>query len=144
MGLMLASGSVLAQSKSSYYRQWKTIDDETNKPKSVVQIYERNGKMYGKIIKLFRTPDQDQNHKCKECDEDEPRYMKPIIGMEIITDMECDSGDKEWEDGEIIDPASGSTYESAVWIDVDTGNLKVRGYKYFFYRTQTWLPYNGN
>ena len=32
---------------------WKTIDDETGKPKSFVQIYEYQGKYYGKIVKLI-------------------------------------------------------------------------------------------
>ena len=37
---------------------WKTIDDETEKARSHVQIYEKDGKYYGKIIKLLnRTPD---------------------------------------------------------------------------------------
>ncbi|MEM7655878.1 MAG: response regulator [Bacteroidota bacterium] len=38
---------------------WKTIDDETNKAKSLVEIYEQDGKLYGKVIKLFREPSED-------------------------------------------------------------------------------------
>ncbi|MEM6299790.1 MAG: argininosuccinate synthase domain-containing protein [Bacteroidota bacterium] len=33
--------------------KWKTIDDTTGKPKSVVEIFESDGKYYGKIIKYL-------------------------------------------------------------------------------------------
>ena len=33
---------------------WTTIDDDTNEPKSVVQIYEHNGKVFGRVVKLFK------------------------------------------------------------------------------------------
>ena len=29
--------------------KWKTIDDKTGKPKSIVEVYEKSGKIYGKI-----------------------------------------------------------------------------------------------
>ena len=41
----LIAASLNAQSITG---QWKTIDDETGKPRSVVQIEERDGKFYGK------------------------------------------------------------------------------------------------
>ncbi|MEG1114635.1 MAG: DUF2147 domain-containing protein, partial [Janthinobacterium sp.] len=42
---------------------WKTIDDATGKPKSLVVITENNGVLQGKIDKLFRAPNEDQNPK---------------------------------------------------------------------------------
>lgn len=37
--------------------KWKTIDDNTGKPKSIVEIYKKSDeKYYGKVIKLFREP----------------------------------------------------------------------------------------
>ena len=67
---------------------WKTIDDETGKPKSVVKIYIQDGKLYGDIVKLFRKPGEDPDPICDKCDEDDPRYNQKILGMTIITDME--------------------------------------------------------
>src|SRR4051812_29458454 len=89
--------------------KWKTIDDETGKPRSIVEIFERDGKVHGKIIKLFREPQEDQDPICTECDEDDPRYRKKIIGMEILTGMVKD--DDDYEDGEILDPKSGKVYD---------------------------------
>ena len=117
--------------------KWITIDDETGDRKSVVEIYEQDGKVYGKIIKLYRKPGEDPDPLCKECDDDDPRYMKKIIGMVIMNDMEKD--DDVWRDGTILKPDTGTVYDCKIWRDGD--NLKVRGYVAFFYRTQTWLPY---
>jgi hypothetical protein len=33
--------------------KWKTIDDETGKAKSIVEIYEKSGKIYGKVIEII-------------------------------------------------------------------------------------------
>ena len=115
--------------------KWKTIDDETGKPRSIVEIFERDGKVHGKIIKLFREPQEDQDPVCTGCDDDDPRYKKKIIGMEILTGMVKD--DNEYEDGEILDPKSGKVYDCKIW--VDGKDLKVRGYIGPFFRTQTWL-----
>ena len=118
------------------FGKWKTIDDETGKPKSIVEITEKDGKAYGKILKLFRGPDEDPDPICDECTDH--RKDQKVIGMTIVTEMEKD-GD-EWEDGEILDPKNGKVYDCKMW--VEDGNLMVRGYIAFFYRTQTWLPVN--
>lgn len=116
------------------FGKWKTIDDETGKPKSIVEITEKDGKAYGKILKLFREPGEDPDPICDDCTDH--RKDKKVIGMTIVTDMVKDGS--EWEDGEILDPKNGKVYDCKMW--VEDGNLKVRGYIAFFYRTQTWLP----
>ena len=117
------------------FGKWKSIDDNTNKPKSIVEITEKDGKAYGKIIKLFREPDEDQDPICDDCKDH--RKDQKVLGMTIITDMIKD--DNEWEDGEILDPKDGKIYDCKIWLAED-GTLKVRGYIAFFFRTQTWLP----
>ena len=115
--------------------KWKTIDDETNEPKSIVEVFERDGKIFGKIVKLFRKPGEDQDPVCDDCEEDDPRYKKKIIGMEIMRDMVLAEG--EYEGGDILDPNNGKVYRCRIW--VEGNDLKVRGYWGPFYRTQTWL-----
>ena len=118
------------------FGQWKTIDDETNKPKSIVEIYEQDGKAYGKIIELFRGPDEDPDPICDECTD--YRKDKKVLGMVIINEMEQD--DDEWNSGEILDPKNGKVYDCKIWREGD--KLMVRGYVAFFFRTQTWLKVN--
>lgn len=130
--------SICAFAQSDVTGKWKTIDDETGKEKSIVDIYEKDGKIYGKITKLFRGPDEEQDPICDECPGD--RKNEKIIGMEIIRGMEWDAGDEEYDEGEIMDPEDGKTYDCVIWREGD--ELKVRGYVAFFYRTQTWEKVN--
>jgi uncharacterized protein (DUF2147 family) len=114
--------------------KWKTIDDETGEPKSIVEVFERDGKLFGKIVKLFRKPGEDQDPVCDDCEEDDPRYMKKLIGMEILRNMERDG--TEYDGGDILDPKNGKVYKCKIW--VEGKDLKMRGYIGPFYRTQTW------
>lgn len=122
--------------------KWKTIDDETGKAKSIVEIYQKEGQLYGKVVELLnRGADEEQNPICDDCDTDDPRYNEPVIGMEILKSMEKD-GD-EWKDGTILDPKKGKVYDCKIWINEDDSDqLMVRGYVAFFYRTQTWYRMN--
>ncbi len=132
--MFLAMSSTLFAQKDPIIGKWKTIDDETGEPKSIVEIYMRNGKFYGRVDSLFRKPGEDPNPKCDKCPEDDPRYNKPVLGMEIIKDMVKD-GD-EYVGGTILDPKKGKIYRCKLWIE--DGKLMVRGYLAIFYRTQTW------
>lgn len=115
--------------------KWKTIDDETGEEKSVVEFYKRDGKVYGKIVKLFRKEGQDPDPVCTECPKDDPRHEKKIIGMEIIKDLQKD-GD-EYVEGTVLKPDEGQIYKCKIWLD--DGKLNIRGYWGFFYRTQEWV-----
>lgn len=133
--LIFTGYGILAQ---SVVGKWKTIDDNTGKTRSIVEIYIKDGKLYGKVLKTFPEPGEDPNPKCTECDDDDHRKNKPVIGMVIITGLEKD-GD-EWEgDDAILDPENGEVYDCEIWLDEDNPDrLKVRGYIAFFFRTQTW------
>lgn len=117
--------------------QWKTIDDETGKAKSIVQIYKKtDGKLYGKIVKLFREKGEDPDPICDDCTD--YRKNKKIIGMEIITGLEQD-GNEWYADDAILDPANGKIYDCKIWLEPsDNSVLNVRGYIGWFFRTQTW------
>lgn len=110
---------------------WKTIDDETGKAKSIVELYERDGMLYGKVVDLLLKPD---DSVCKKCKGD--LKSKPIVGMEIVSALELDGN--EYQGGEILDPENGKHYRCSMWLEGD--ELKVRGYIGFFFRTQTWFP----
>jgi uncharacterized protein (DUF2147 family) len=126
----------LSGQTQSIVGKWRTIDDETGKPKSVVEITEKNGKYYGKVIRLFRDANEEQDPVCNECPTDDDRYKKKIIGMEILRNLIKD--EDEYSEGTIIDPNNGKIYRCKVWLDGD--NLKLRGYLGPFFRTQTWQP----
>lgn len=138
LGLVWFLFPVLAVAQSSVLGQWKTIDDESGEPRSVVEIFQKNGKLHGKIIKLFRKAGEDPDPVCDKCSDQDPRYKKKIIGMEILQGLGAD-GD-EYAGGQILDPNNGKVYRCKVWLE--NGSLKLRGYIGPFFRTQTWLKFS--
>ena len=113
--------------------KWKTVDDETGKPKSVVEIYKQDGKIYGKVVEIVDPAKRDAT--CTECPGD--AKGKPIMGLVILKDLKKDG--KEYNGGTIMDPNNGKVYKS--YIELDGANkLKVRGYIGFSLlgRTQSW------
>jgi phosphoribosylformylglycinamidine (FGAM) synthase PurS component len=59
--------------------KWQTIDDESGKPKSIIEIYSVEDVLEGKIIELL---DLDSSSICKECKDE--RANKPLVGMVIL------------------------------------------------------------
>jgi uncharacterized protein (DUF2147 family) len=121
-----------AWAQQSFTGTWKTIDDDTKKAKSHVEIYKSGNKFSGKVTKLLADA---STSKCDKCTGD--RHNKPIEGMVILENMVQDG--KELEDGKILDPKNGKWYTCKMWLkDGDPNTLVVRGYLFGFYRTQYW------
>ncbi|MCC7704365.1 DUF2147 domain-containing protein [Janthinobacterium sp. GW460P] len=116
---------------------WKTIDDTTGKPKAIVRITENNGVLQGKIEKLLRGPEEDQNPKCVQCKD--ANKDQPIIGLVMLTGLKQDGN--EWSGGQILDPADGKVYKTKAELIEGGTKLKVRAYVGIpmIGRTQTWL-----
>ena len=113
--------------------KWKTIDDETGKAKSIVEIYERSGKIYGKIVDIV--DNEKKKSLCTACTGEEKN--KPVMGLVIIKGLKKDG--KEYNSGKILDPTSGKLYKCFMALD-GNDKLNVRGYigVALFGRTQTW------
>jgi len=114
--------------------KWKSIDDETGQAKSIVEIYEKSGKVYGKIIDIVN-PAKRKN-LCIKCSGENKNA--PILGMIIIKDLVKD-GD-EYNSGKILDPSKGEEYKCLIALD-GKDKLKVRGFIGFSLlgRTQYWF-----
>lgn len=116
--------------------KWVTVDDETGKKKSIVELYKSNGKLYGKITFLYPKEGREDNPKCKLCTDD--RKDLPLLGLQVVRGLVWDGS--EWEDGTIVDPKDGKIYSLKMWLDEDNPDyLNVRGYIGPFYRTQKWF-----
>ncbi|TPG32081.1 DUF2147 domain-containing protein [Flavobacterium pectinovorum] len=113
--------------------KWKTIDDETGEAKSVVEIYEKSGKLYGKVVEILRA-----DHKkdvCVKCDGADKN--KPILGLVIINGLKKDGS--EYSGGTILDPTNGKKYKCYIALE-SADKLKLRGYVgiSIMGRTQYW------
>lgn len=120
----------LSMSAQDIFGEWQTINNK-GEEKSIVKIYEENGVVYGKIVKIN---DQSKvNALCTKCEGDDNN--KPILGLIIIKDAVKDG--KYYKGGTILDPQNGNTYKLRLAIN-DKGQLQVRGYLGFIYSTQYW------
>ncbi len=124
---------VLTAYSQSIFGQWKTIDDETKQAKSIVKIYEKDGKAYAQIVRLL--DESKRASLCVECSG--KNKNQPIEGLVIINGLEKD-GD-EWNGGKILDPKTGKKYKCYISLE-SADKLKVRGYVGFALlgRTQYW------
>ncbi|MCH2488855.1 MAG: DUF2147 domain-containing protein [Flavobacteriales bacterium] len=132
ISLIMAMVSITT-SAQSVVGKWKTIDDVSGDAKSIVEIYEENGKIYGKVVDILK--EERRNALCTECEGADKD--KPILGLKIIRGLEKD-GD-EYNDGKILDPENGKLYKCYIELEEDD-KLKVRGYIGFSLlgRTQYW------
>lgn len=134
---LLIIGFALTIGFNSYgqtiFGKWKTYDEDTGKEKSIVEIYEQNGKAYAKILELLE--EGKENSLCENCSG--AKKDKPIKGMEIIDGLSKD--DDEWNDAKILDPKTGKEYKCYIILE-ENDKLKVRGYIGFSLvgRTQYW------
>ncbi len=138
--LLLAGLSLTAIAASvgslSPVGNWRTIDDKTHRPKSIVSIAEKDGVFSGTVAKIIDPAKQDA--KCEKCAADDPRKDQPVLGMAILTGLKQE-GDGVYGGGKILDPDNGKIYNARVTV-IDGGKkLEMRGSFLFFWRTQTWL-----
>lgn len=136
IAFMICTTALIQGFSQSVLGKWKTIDDETGDVKSIVEIYEYNGEIFGKVVQLFRKPDEDQDPVCDKCQDD--RKNAKVMGMQIIRNMKLKDG--YYQGGTICDPKNGKVYKCEFWLSAgDTNKLELRGYWGWFFRTQTWI-----
>jgi uncharacterized protein (DUF2147 family) len=136
------ASAALAQSSEapSPVGAWRTIDDKTGDPRSIVEIYEEDGALHGRVVEILKVGSEAERNSagqviCDACEGD--KKGQPIEGMVILEGLNKD-GD-EWSGGTILDPSNGKRYKAKVELDGDD-RLDVRGYlgMPLFGRTQTW------
>ena len=132
--LLFFLGGMATIHAQSMVGKWKTIDDKTGVAKSIVEIFEQEGKYFGKVLKILN-PEKAKGtcDKCPGVDKG-----KPIQGLVIIRDMKKDGN--ELSGGKIIDPESGKEYKCHIKLN-GSNKLDVRGFLGISLvgRTQTWV-----
>lgn len=120
---------------------WKTIDDVSHKPKSILTIYPGpNNTLLGKVIKIYPRPGYDQHELCSGCKG--ARHNQPILGMVVMEGLTQNATNAvEWTGGSCFDPSNGKTYHCFIRLSEDGQKLNVRGYVGIplFGRSQTWV-----
>lgn len=130
--------SLPALAADSAVGRWKTIDDETNTARSIVEITEVNGELQGRIVQIFYQPGEKTDPVCEACEGD--RKNQAIIGMVFLWGLKPD-GASEWVGGNVLDPKNGKIYTAKASLTEAGQKLRLRGYigTPILGRTQIWL-----
>lgn len=110
----------------------------TEEGKSVVEIFKKGDKYFGKILWLKEPNDKNGKPLKDTKNPDEKLRSRTIKGITFMFDFEFD--DDEWEDGKVYDPESGNTYSGTITLE-SKDIMNLRGYVGFsmFGRTSTWV-----
>ena len=102
---------------------WKSIDDNSGKPRSLIRISEKNGE-YSAVIEKGLLATDTPDAVCDKCKDE--RKGQRIVGMTIVKGIKLKDG--HYEGGEILDPENGKTYRCLMKLDSTGNKLEVRGY----------------
>jgi len=116
--LLIITNSINSQ---SIFGKWYSTNDETGEIDSVIEVYKKQEKAFGKIIEIKNS--ERKNAVCDLCKD--KNKNKPILGLNILNGLEKDG--EEWSGGTILDPRNGNVYKCFIQL-VQQDKLKIRGY----------------
>ena len=115
---------------------WKSMDDKTGEAKAEIRIKDNGAGVLTGVIERSLVKEGSTAPNCDACTDD--RKGKPKLGMEIIRGAKKAADKDVWEQGKILDPENGKTYNLGMTTIEDGKKLQVRGFVGPFYRTQIW------
>lgn len=112
---------------------WKTIDDATGQPVSIVEVFEQDGKLFARIERKLRAGGESTCSKCTDY-----RKGQPFSGLVFMRNMT--KVKDEYVDGDILDPDNGKIYRCKIRLEAGGARLVVRGFLgvALFGRSQIW------
>ena len=99
-----------------------------------VEIYKRGDKYFGKIINLR---DFEDGQTLDIHNPDKSKRTNPIMGMEIIKNLEYDSDEKQWINGSMYGAEKGLVFDLEI-TKYRQNEIEVVGSKFFFWKTLIW------
>jgi len=117
----------IAINAQTIFGKWYS-KDETGKIDSAIEVYEKNGKAFAKIIELWYrgsrvTDPKGQNAVCDLCEGENKGKKK--LGLNILEGLKKDGN--KWSGGTILDPRNGKVYKCYIEL-INPHKLKIRGY----------------
>ena len=107
---------ILGQNASEHTLTGIYWNEEKN---AKVEIYEEQGKVFGKII-WQQNPRKDINNP------DPALQQRELLGLIFLKDFKS-NGKGTWSGGRVYSPDNGKTYKGKMWLTKE-GRLKMRGY----------------
>lgn len=121
---LFLAGPLFAQKADDLVGVWYNEEKDGK-----VEVFKKSdGKYYGKIVWVKNDFNDDGSKPKKDRkNPDEKLRNRTVNGLVILTGLQWDSSDKEWQDGQIYDTKSGKTYSCYCKLQKD-GTLYFKGY----------------
>ena len=103
---------------------------DKGKERFQVEIFEKDGVYYGKIVKLTSLP---ENALCTKCKKE--RKDKPLMGMLILWDLKKEAG--RYVEGKIYDVEAGKEYKCSI-AQITPDRLKITASLLFLSESHYW------
>ena len=128
---------------SSYSQADKVVGYwQTENGKGQIQVYKAdNGQYYGKIVWLKSPNDDSGKPRTDSKNANTNLQKRPLLQLNLLSHFAYNASSKEWENGAIYDPESGSTYKCFMWFENNNFDLLfLKGYVGFSFigRTSKW------
>lgn len=122
----------LAANAASPAGRYKTFDEDTGKPRLIVDVYQaKDGTYAARVIETLFAP----NASCTACKGQ--NKDKPIAGMVILWGLKPD-GDNAFSGGTVLKLDNGKTYKSKAELTDGGRTLQVSGCVGFICKHQDW------
>jgi uncharacterized protein (DUF2147 family) len=122
LGLVMTAGICFSDPVEGF---WVSVDDKTGQDTAGWELYQQNGKLYGKVLSTAGYPQDVKAVNCKESYRDFPLQGKvnqmPIVGTPWIFGLVPDRSG-QWKDGHVIDTRTGNMYKCRVTYHAADGN----------------------
>ncbi len=136
LALPLLAASFAASAQDSAVGRWKTYDEDTGKPRLIVEVYEAKGGTYAaKVLDTLYQP----NAVCTDCTGD--KKGKPVKGMVIMWGQKPGSGGS-FSGGQVLKLANGKTYKSKAQLQDGGSKFEVSGCMGPVCKKQVWTREN--
>ncbi|HPI51598.1 MAG TPA: DUF2147 domain-containing protein [Smithellaceae bacterium] len=103
---------------------------DKGKERFQVEIFEKDGVYYGKIVKLTSLP---ENALCTKCKKE--RKDKPLMGMLMLWNLKKEAG--RYVEGKIYDVEAGKEYKCSI-VQITPDRLKITASVLFLSESHYW------
>lgn len=119
---------------------WITAKENDNQ--IIVEFYEKNGKIAGKIVSLTNRFDENGELKKDTKNPNNELKTRTLEGIDFVYGFDYNESKDNYINGSIYHPGEGKTYSCTIKIR-DDGKLDVRGYVGIplLGKTQVWEKY---
>jgi uncharacterized protein (DUF2147 family) len=133
---LLAAAFFASAQNASPVGRWKTYDEDTGKPRLIVEVYEAKGGTYAaRVVETLFAP----NAVCDACKDD--KKGKPIKGMVIMWGQKP-AGDGSFSGGSVLKLSNGKTYSSKARLLPGGSKFEVSGCVGPMCKKQVWTREN--